>query len=378
MAYAARAYKNNQHVESFDGKMTYKQGNTWISQLDWCIVSSSVRHCIAHFEILDSVILPTDHAPLSIRISSPKFDSYELLQRASQLGCIVCLQQSDSRKSVKFCDIDKAKFLDNIPPVDHLWSMGSDIDILCNEISECLYKTAVDCVDSCQSTGIHNEQVRSAHERWQRIINSRDPRQLWNSINWNGSFETPNDVLQQPTNEAFCDFYQDLLSPEGACPLNFQPQFVKYVPILDDPISPSEVADCCVLLKANKAAGIDGISPGLLKLLPDDWVIFMTYLFNLVFHLHYPAEWTIAKMLNIFKKGDRLEPTNYRGISIVVAMSKLYDMVLGQRFSLWYKPKYVQAGAQKGRSCTEQILTLRLLIDIARKKKRQLYITFID
>ena len=44
----------------------------------------------------------------------------------------------------------------------------------------------------------------------------------------------------------------------------------------------------------------------------------------------------------------------------------------------WYKPEYEQAGAQKGRDCTEQILTLRLLCDYVKKEKKQLFLLFID
>ena len=53
-------------------------------------------------------------------------------------------------------------------------------------------------------------------------------------------------------------------------------------------------------------------------------------------------------------------------------------MVLSQRFSLWYTPRPEQAGGQPGRSCEEQILCVRLLIDIARKTGDTLYIVFID
>ena len=45
---------------------------------------------------------------------------------------------------------------------------------------------------------------------------------------------------------------------------------------------------------------------------------------------------------------------------------------------MWFKPKFEQAGAQTGRGCEEQILTVRLLMDIARKCKPTLYVTFID
>ena len=55
-------------------------------------------------------------------------------------------------------------------------------------------------------------------------------------------------------------------------------------------------------------------------------------------------------------------------------LPKMYDMKLAARFNLWYKPNTVQAGGQKGRGCEEQIF----LIDIARKSKQKLYITFID
>ena len=60
-------------------------------------------------------------------------------------------------------------------------------------------------------------------------------------------------------------------------------------------------------------------------------------------------------------------------------LPKLYDMILAARFNLWYKTNTVglQAG-QKGRGCEEEILLVKLLIDIARKSKQKLYIAFID
>ena len=116
----------------------------------------------------------------------------------------------------------------------------------------------------------------------------------------------------------------------------------------------------------------------MLKLLNDNWIIFITYLFNLIFENSYPLLWGCAKVFSIFKKGNHALPQNYRGISIMVALAKLYDMVLSERFQSWYKPNYEQAGAQEGCGCNEQILTVRLLIDVARKTKLPLYIAFVD
>jgi len=59
-------------------------------------------------------------------------------------------------------------------------------------------------------------------------------------------------------------------------------------------------------------------------------------------------------------------------------MAKLYDSVLTNRLCLWYKPDVEQAGAQKKRGCSEQLLVLRLLVDFARHSKQSLIITFVD
>ena len=84
------------------------------------------------------------------------------------------------------------------------------------------------------------------------------------------------------------------------------------------------------------------------------------------------------KLFTIYKKGPREDPSNYRGISIISAIPKLYDMILSSRFSMWYTLRPEQAGAQPGWGCEEQILAVRLLIDIARKTRNTLYVTFID
>ena len=68
-------------------------------------------------------------------------------------------------------------------------------------------------------------------------------------------------------------------------------------------------------------------------------------------------------------------PSDYR---LLVALANLYDLVLSERFNKWYKTKIEQAGAQKGRGCEEQILSVKLLIDIARKTNKPLYVTFVD
>ena len=92
----------------------------------------------------------------------------------------------------------------------------------------------------------------------------------------------------------------------------------------------------------------------------------------------YPQSWAIAKLFTIFKKGDKHLPSNYRGITIINCLAKVYDMILCKRLQLWFHPYREQAGSQRGRGCLEHITTLRLITDFAVKKKIKLYIVFVD
>ena len=85
-----------------------------------------------------------------------------------------------------------------------------------------------------------------------------------------------------------------------------------------------------------------------------------------------------AKLFVIYKRKGRPDPGNYRGISVLSTLAQVYDSIMYSRLLLWYRPKVEQAGAQSGRRCLEQILTIRLVIDTARKKGYTLYIAFID
>ncbi len=83
-------------------------------------------------------------------------------------------------------------------------------------------------------------------------------------------------------------------------------------------------------------------------------------------------------MFTIFKKGDRDNPDNYRGISVTDSVAKLYDMVICERLCQWFRPCREQAGAQQKRECLEHIATLRLIIDSTKKKRNNLFVVFID
>ena len=128
--------------KTFNGNFTFKQGNSWISQIDWAFVSKSAIDCIVDFVVLNNVSLPTDHAPLQLKISHPTFQIDELVQRATQLGSTALPAYLSKTRPVRMENIDKQKFMDIIPSVETFWNEFPSVDVLSNALSETLYNTA--------------------------------------------------------------------------------------------------------------------------------------------------------------------------------------------------------------------------------------------
>ena len=170
----------------------------------------------------------------------------------------------------------------------------------------------------------------------------------------------------QLSEEEFREHVENLLNPpsDNDDQLDLSNYHVS-VPILDKKIEIKEVVDVQEKqVKPNKSCGPDGNSPGVFKLLPSAWILFICMLYNVVFATSYQIAWSVAKLIMLFKKGARLDCNNYRGISIINAIAKIYDYVLNNRLLLWYNVCREQAGAQSQRGCIEHIVTLRLIIDV--------------
>ena len=77
------------------------------------------------------------------------------------------------------------------------------------------------------------------------------------------------------------------------------------IPLLDSEISVVEVENSITKLKIDKASGPDGLCPGIFKVLPVQWLLSITTLFNSIFTLGcYPSSWRLARLLTTFKLGD--------------------------------------------------------------------------
>ncbi len=72
--------------------------------------------------------------------------------------------------------------------------------------------------------------------------------------------------MLKPTDLDFFKHYDILLNPEPRDDPVYTPDTLKYIPVLDDPISLIEGDDATNVMKQNTSAGGDWVPPGVLKL----------------------------------------------------------------------------------------------------------------
>ena len=91
---------------------------------------------------------------------------------------------------------------------------------------------------------------------------------------------------------------------------------------------------------------------------------------------HVPQAWKDANIVTIYKKGDRTECGNYRGISLLSAAGKIFARILLNRLSSHITPEVVpetQCGFRSNRSTVDMIFCLRQLQEKCIEQDRPLY-----
>ena len=126
-------------------------------------------------------------------------------------------------------------------------------------------------------------------------------------------------------------------------------------------ISTDEVQTAIRVLKSGKAAGIDEIRPELLKSLSRHGILLHTRVCRVVWREgRAPVDWQAGTVVPVFKKGDRRECSNYRGITLLSLPGKAYSRVLERKCRMIVEPKIqdTQCGFCPGRGTTDQQFTL--------------------
>jgi hypothetical protein len=154
--------------------------------------------------------------------------------------------------------------------------------------------------------------------------------------------------------------------------------------MLDTEISEAEIRQSVNSLRSGCASGIDGVCIEMFKHTIDQTAPYLKLLFNKILNSgEFPNEWSENVITPIHKKGDKNSPNNYRAISLVNSISKIFIKILSERLVKWAENTNVineaQAGFRSGYSTVDNIFNLQAIIQKYTSKRRgRFYVFFID
>ena len=145
-------------------------------------------------------------------------------------------------------------------------------------------------------------------------------------------------------------------------------------------ITKEEVRRTLKRMKVGKAVGPDDIPIEAWIGLGEIAVDFLTTVFNKILESEkMPDEWRNSVLVPIFKnKGDVQNCSNYRGIKLINHSMKLWERVVETRLRKEVDICEQQYGFMPGRSTTDPMFALRLLMEKYREGQRELHCMFVD
>jgi len=151
----------------------------------------------------------------------------------------------------------------------------------------------------------------------------------------------------------------------------------------DSPVTRTEIMDAISQLQSKKSEDMYNISMHTIKQ-------FVSALIEPLYHLIYksfetgslPEQLKIAKIVPIFKGGDKLLPDNYRPISLLPNFSKIFEKVMSNRLTSFLETNKLlceqQFGFRKSHSTLHPLVHFLNKISEAKNKNKYTIAIFCD
>ena len=142
-------------------------------------------------------------------------------------------------------------------------------------------------------------------------------------------------------------------------------------------ISMQEIRKAVQMLKNGKSSGPDLFLNEFLKYGINSLISYLHTLFNKIFDTGvYPESWGDGFIVPLHKKGNVGNVENYRGITLLSVVSKLFTSILNTRLNEWAEQYQVyveaQSGFRKGMSTIDNIYVLHSLITHCINEKKEI------
>lgn len=220
------------------------------------------------------------------------------------------------------------------------------------------------------------------HGLAQKLCTSKDSADFWKTAKEIAGAKRKS---LKPTIDAgtFKTHFQGLLNPTLDV-IQFHTAWPgTYIEALDREISIDEINMVLSHSKDKKAPGVNRIPNEFYKYSSDTFKENLRLEFNRLFEVgSISQEYLKTIIFPIHKKGDKADPTNYRGISFQNAALKEFTGILQTRLMNWIDGNQIlspfQAGFRKGHSTVDQIFVLTAIVNSRLRKKEKLYAFFVD
>jgi len=204
-----------------------------------------------------------------------------------------------------------------------------------------------------------------------RSMNDKNPKQYWSFLN---KLKPKTKVNNTPTLQEFYNHFKEIntntITDNRFNDTNSQ-STTNTSHRLDNLITNTEIEKCIQKLKNSKTPSpFDNILNEFIKSTKHILMPVYIKLFNCVLETGFiPQSWLNGIIIPIFKnKGDPKDPNNYRPITILSCLGKLFTSILNDRLTLFLNENNSldenQAGFRKGYSCSDHIFALHSLIEI--------------
>jgi hypothetical protein len=181
--------------------------------------------------------------------------------------------------------------------------------------------------------------------------------------------------------EVFAKFYEELYKDELANGIGTTSNG-KTIDFHMKALTFEEVEKALRGLKNGRTGSDDGLVAEMLKTAHRGLIEVLVLFFNDILQegLDTPDSWKKVKVKVIFKKGDPELPKNYRPISIIPVLAKVYSTILYNRIKDDMDKRLAeeQYGFRRGRGCADAVHILRAIIEKSAEWGEQLWVATLD
>ena len=172
-----------------------------------------------------------------------------------------------------------------------------------------------------------------------------------NRILYNGHHITDKSQICNVMNEYFCGVGKKLQTKMPDCGgelLNYLPEQIRETFFLS-PVVQEELVIEIQKLNPRKSCGPDDIGAKVIQLCLTIFADNLSKIYNHSIEIcDYPSELKIAKVIALFKKGEKFNPNNYRPISLLSCFNKLFEKLLYKRLVKFLERNQISFNYQYG------------------------------